>query len=108
MGYDLEACKQIWEYHVNQRDDIRWAYIKNGPHQPCLDTYKKSVEHNRSFQAFWFEYYSTWLEYSPTKDVVYCLPCFIFHNPNGVVGQNTLIISGFRNWKNVGGKNYYF
>ena len=59
LDYDPESCKQIWEHHVNQHDDIWWAYIKNGPHQPCLDTYKKSIEHNRSFQASWFEYHST-------------------------------------------------
>ena len=65
-------------------------------------------KHNRSFQAPWFEYYSTWLEYSPTKDAAYCLTCFVFHNPNGVVGQNTFTIGGFRNRKKVGGKNCYF
>ena len=77
-------------------------------HQPSLETYKKSGKHNRSFQTSWFEYYSTWLEYSPTKDAAYCLPCFVFHNTNGVEGQNTFTVDGFRNWKKVGGKNCYF
>ena len=27
LDYDIGTCKQIWEYHVNQRDKIRWAYI---------------------------------------------------------------------------------
>ena len=31
------------------------------------------------------------------KDVAYCLPFFVFHNPNGVVGQNTFTVGGFRN-----------
>ena len=29
LDYDPETRKQIWEYHVNQRDEIRRAYIKN-------------------------------------------------------------------------------
>ena len=41
LDYDPRTCKQIWEYHVNQRDEIWWVYIKNGPHQPLLETYKK-------------------------------------------------------------------
>ena len=108
LDYDPGTRKQIWEYHVNQCDEIWCAYIKNSPHQPPLETYKKSGKHNCSFQASWFEYYSTWLEYSPTKDAAYCLTCFVFHNPNGVVGQNTFTIGGFRNWEKVGGKNCYF
>ena len=31
------------------------------------------------------------------KDATYCLPCFVFHNPNGVVRQNTFTVGGFRN-----------
>ena len=34
LDYDPGTRKQIWEYHVNQRDEIRRAYIKKGPHQP--------------------------------------------------------------------------
>ena len=59
LDYDPGARKQIWEYHVNQRDEIRRAYIKNGPHQPRPEKYNQSGEHNCSFQTSWFEYYST-------------------------------------------------
>ena len=86
----------VW-YYVNQRNEIWRAYIKNDPHQPRLEKYNQSGKHNRNFQISWFEYYSTWLEYSPMKDAAYCLPCFVFHNPNGVVGQNTFTVGGFRN-----------
>ena len=34
LDYDPGTRKQIWEYYVNQRDEIRRAYIKKGPHQP--------------------------------------------------------------------------
>ncbi|XP_050256951.1 uncharacterized protein LOC126702324 [Quercus robur] len=45
---------------------------------------------------------------TPVLDAAYCLPCFVFHNPNVVVGQNTFIVGGFKNWKKVGGKDCYF
>ena len=38
LDYDPRTHKQIWEYHVNQPDEIRRAYIKNGLHQPPLET----------------------------------------------------------------------
>ena len=53
-------------------------------------------------------HHSTWLEYSPTKDIAYCPPCFMFHKPNGLVGQNAFTIGGFRNCKQIGSKNCYF
>ena len=108
LDYDPGTRKQILEYHVNQHDEIRWAYIIKGPHQPPLKTFKKIGKHNRNFQASWLRNNSTWLEYSPTTNAVYCLPCFVFHNSNGVVGQNTFIVGGFRNWRKVGGKDCYF
>ena len=49
LDYDPGTRKQIWEYHVNQRDEIRRAYIKKGLHQLPLKTYKKSRKRNRSF-----------------------------------------------------------
>ena len=48
LDYDLETRKEIWKYYVNQRDDIRWAYIKNGLQQPHLDTYKKKKKKRKT------------------------------------------------------------
>ena len=59
LDYDPGTRKQILEYHVNQRDEIRRAYIIKGLHQPPLNTFKKSRKHNCSFQASWFGNYST-------------------------------------------------
>jgi len=43
-----------------------------------------------------------WLEYSPTKDTAYCLPCYLFgKKPTGRPGANAFTIEGFRNWKKV-------
>ncbi|XP_023918540.2 uncharacterized protein LOC112030089 [Quercus suber] len=108
LDYDLGTHKQILEYHVNQCDEIRRAYIIKGLHQPSLKTFKKSGKYNRSFQASWFGNNSTWLEYSPMTDAAYCLPCFVFHNSNGVVGQNIFIVGGFRNWRRLGAKIVIF
>ena len=45
---------------------------------------------------------------STITNATYCLLCFVFHNSNGVVGQNTFIVGGFRNWRKVGCKDCYF
>ena len=41
LDYDPGTCKQILEYHVNQRDEIRRAYIIKGLHQLPLTALKK-------------------------------------------------------------------
>ena len=38
LDYDPGTQEQIWEYHVNQHDEIRHAYSKKGPHQLPLKT----------------------------------------------------------------------
>jgi hypothetical protein len=43
-----------------------------------------------------------WLEYSPVKDVAYCLPCYIFSKKLiSQFGAHAFTIEGFRNWKKV-------
>ena len=73
--------QQIYDYHVNQCDEIRRAYYNYGVFQPKLSTFQKSrpEKHRHNFQHSWFKLFPTWLEYSPTKDATFCLPCFIFH-----------------------------
>ncbi|XP_075640504.1 uncharacterized protein LOC142612275 [Castanea sativa] len=95
--------KKIWEYDANERDEIRRAYIKLGPYQPKLDDYKKTKfgSHYHKFKHSWFaiKEFSTWLEYSPSKDDAFCLPCFLFDKPTGNSGSHVFIKDGFRNWK---------
>ncbi|TYH12926.1 hypothetical protein ES288_A06G105000v1 [Gossypium darwinii] len=96
-------CKQIYEYPVNMRDEIRRAYIKVVPYQPILSEYpaSNSKKHPRYFQPPWFKQFS-WLEYSPSKDVVFCLPCFLFNsNPTSRFGSTAFTHNGFSNWKKV-------
>lgn len=97
---------QIWKYPFDKRDEVRRAYIKNGPYQPILSMYPKSGEkHSRSFQPSMFTRFSPWLEYSPAIDAIFCLPCFLFHKEDGPSGSNAFTVNGFRTWSKVGGKN---
>ncbi|XP_020411638.1 uncharacterized protein LOC18793132 [Prunus persica] len=102
---------QIWNYPVNQRDEIRRAYINVGPYQPILSKYPKfgSVTHQRSFQSSWFKLFPSWLEYSPVKDAAFCLPCYLFNKASGHSGKNAFTLEGFQSWKKVrDGKNCSF
>ena len=95
--------RQIWDYPVNERDEIRRAYIKAGPFQPILDHYNKSgrESHKRSFQSSWFTLFSTWLEYSPTTDAAYCLHCFLFSKPTKHLAATAFTVDGFKSWRKV-------
>ena len=51
------------------------------------------------------------MEYSPHKDVVFCLPCYLFNKNHGDRndGRHTFAEMRFRNWKKVNdGKNCAF
>jgi hypothetical protein len=70
---------QIWEYPPDEQDRDVKAYMKHGPYQFLMDVYPPSgsKKHPRRFQSHWFRTFP-WLEYSPTKDVAFCFPCFLF------------------------------
>ncbi|XP_075669668.1 uncharacterized protein LOC142639360 [Castanea sativa] len=99
---NLGLRRQIYTYHVDQRDEILRRYITLGPYQPRFTNFKKS-EKGQSFQGSWYEddRFKPWLEYSPKKDAAFCLLCFLFHKPTGHDGQNAFTINGFKNWKTV-------
>ncbi|XP_075507874.1 uncharacterized protein LOC142544722 [Primulina tabacum] len=73
--------KQICEYHVNVRDEIRRSYLNMGPYQPDMLEYPgtKFGSQNRRFQKKWFQKFY-WLEYSPSTNKAYCFYCFLFLN----------------------------
>jgi len=52
-----------------------------GPYQPKLTEYPKteSGRQYHRFQYTWFDQFP-WLEYSPSKDAIFCFPCFLFEN----------------------------
>ena len=58
----------------------------------------RKSDHQRRFQPDWFKMFPNWLEYSPTKDAAFCLPCFLFNKrPTGHPGSNAFTIEGFKN-----------
>ena len=71
-----------------------------GLYQSKLAEYPRteSGRQYRWFQYTWFDQFP-WLEYSPSKDTVFCFPCFIFENK--VPRHLTFTIEGFRSWKRV-------
>ncbi|KAL6655966.1 hypothetical protein ACP70R_006792 [Stipagrostis hirtigluma subsp. patula] len=94
---------QIWDYPLDDQDQVVTAYMKHGPYQFVKDTYPLSgpKKHQRRFQSHWFKAFS-WLEYSPTKDAAFCFPCFLFSKkPTGKVGSDAFTLKGFRSWKKV-------
>ncbi|KAL1078933.1 hypothetical protein V6Z11_D10G189000 [Gossypium hirsutum] len=65
------------------------AYIKVGPYQPILSEYPASNSKKNP-------------QYSPSKDEIFCLPCFLFNsNPSSRFGSTTFTHNGFSNWKKV-------
>ncbi|KAG5613349.1 hypothetical protein H5410_024630 [Solanum commersonii] len=73
--------KAIAEYNPNRRDDIRRYYILKKPCQPKDHKFPKTKfgKEMRQFFPDWFND-RKWLEYSITKDVAFCLCCYLFKN----------------------------
>ncbi|XP_073051185.1 uncharacterized protein [Primulina eburnea] len=99
---DLGKRKQICEYHVNVRDEIRRSYLNMGPYQPDMLEYPgtKFGSQNRRFQKKWFQKFY-WLEYSPSTNKAYCFYCFLFLNDVNSSNISALVNEGFDNWKRV-------
>ena len=75
---DPGSRKQICEFSVNKQHEIRRAYLKEGLYQPKNIDYPYNDDtHHRRFQVSWFESHRDWLEYSPSMDAIYCLPCYL-------------------------------
>jgi len=93
---------QIWEFHVDLQDEMRRAYLRAGLCQPILKPTKYPASgpenHHRRFQTSSFQTYSTWLEYSESKDAIFCHPCYIFAKKStGRSRSDAFIVKGFRN-----------
>ncbi|XP_077251302.1 uncharacterized protein LOC143890485 [Tasmannia lanceolata] len=93
---------RISDYHPNERDQIRRAYLQKGPHQPKDHIFplKQFGKISRRFNPDWFEEHAGWLEYSVEKDAVFCLYCYLFKPYVGAQGGgDSFVIEGFKNWK---------
>jgi len=83
---DPSNRSQIWEYSVNQQDEIQRAYINFEPYQPLM--------------SHWFKSYS-WLEYSE-KNIAFCFPCYLFPSKSsGKPRWDIFTVKGFNCWKKV-------
>lgn len=101
--------KQVSDYHPNQQSAVRRLYLLNGPCQPGIVPIngKEFVfpqtlmgKKNRRFKKEWYDGNGSWLEYSVTKDALFCFYCFLFSSPKGKQGGgDTFVESGFRNWE---------
>ncbi|KAJ6858052.1 zinc finger MYM-type protein 1-like [Populus alba x Populus x berolinensis] len=80
--------RPIYEYHINDRDAIRRAYLQKGPCQPSHCDFPQKqfgkISTLRRFNPAWFNAYPTWLEYNIVKDVVFCLYCYLFKSKEGI------------------------
>ena len=89
---------QIDEFAPNVRQDVRFAYLKNGPTQPTQHNFPISRE-NRSFLPRWYKQFD-WLEYSVEKDKAYCFCCYLFkQDMDEKFGHEVFSKLGFDHWK---------
>ncbi|KAI5313839.1 hypothetical protein L3X38_043015 [Prunus dulcis] len=89
---------RMTDYSPNIRDEIRRAYLQNGPCQPRSYKFPQTNQSgiNRRFIVQWFDEYD-WLEYSIAKDAAFCLHCYLFKLNFDQVGGDAFTGVGFNN-----------
>ncbi|XP_009767402.2 uncharacterized protein [Nicotiana sylvestris] len=108
---DLDSLKadpkekiSIRDYHPNERDEIRRAYLQRGPYQPRNHKFPKrdfsGLKHR--FNPKWFDQYHDWLEYSVIEDAAYCLCCYLFQDESIHQGEDDASIEVVRLLLNQG------
>ncbi|GAA0145736.1 hypothetical protein LIER_05860 [Lithospermum erythrorhizon] len=85
---------QILDYHPNDQDEVRRAYLAKEPTQPKLGTYPTKVigGKNRSFVEAWYDEFD-WLEYNVERNAIYCLSCYLFYNGSS---RSAFVKEGFQ------------
>ncbi|KAL9674113.1 hypothetical protein QQ045_030383 [Rhodiola kirilowii] len=95
---DSALTKPINDYENSIRDDVRRAYVVQGPCQPHSHAFPKTyIDTLRGFRAVWFKTWE-WLEYSVSKDGAYCYWCYLF---KGASRNDVFTKTEFRNWKHA-------
>ncbi|XP_012851943.1 PREDICTED: zinc finger MYM-type protein 1-like [Erythranthe guttata] len=80
---------------------VRRAYLQKGPCQPRLCKFPQTTSYGqqRKFIVDWYNEFGSWLEYSESKDAVYCLCCYLFKVGESAKGGGGKFVSeGYRNW----------
>ncbi|PIA29080.1 hypothetical protein AQUCO_06300039v1 [Aquilegia coerulea] len=95
--------KKNSEYPSNVRDNVRRAYLLNGPYQPDIEfpQTKGNEDENRKFVIDWYKEF-TWIEYSIENDAAFCLYCYLFKPESrnrSQGGGDAFMATGFKNWK---------
>ncbi|KAM2452021.1 hypothetical protein ACFX1W_009400 [Malus domestica] len=97
---DPRLRTRMIDYDANMRDEVRISYIQKRPCQPrghnFLITNISGI--NRRFIPQWFDEFD-WLEYSISKDVAFCLYCYLFKTNFEQVGSEAFTRDGFKTWK---------
>nr|XP_029149630.1 zinc finger MYM-type protein 1-like [Arachis hypogaea] len=90
---------KISNYDPNDRDEVRRAYLQKVPCQPREHDFSQTYFGTslRRFNADWFDEFGNWLEYSISKDAVFCLCCYLM-KPDGASGD-AFVKEDFSNWK---------
>ncbi|XP_050112264.1 uncharacterized protein LOC126590798 isoform X2 [Malus sylvestris] len=106
---------RISEYDPNIRDQVRRAYLQRELVQPRTHQfpYTSFAGVQRRFNPKWFDDFPTWLEYSISKNAVFCRSCYLFKlEIPDQAGNDNFTSKGFHNWKkkcrlrvHVGGPN---
>ncbi|XP_066347616.1 uncharacterized protein [Miscanthus floridulus] len=96
LPYDPGERLPIENYHVNDQDAIRRAYITKGACKSYIHDfpYRNIGGVPRRFSIQWLYNYE-WLEYSVKKDSVFCFICYWFKKGSG---SNTFVVDGWNNW----------
>ncbi|KAK6125832.1 hypothetical protein DH2020_040428 [Rehmannia glutinosa] len=104
IPYDPGLRIPIANYSPKIRDQVRRVYLQKGPCQPMDHAFpKRKFGENtyRRFSSSWFSEFGDWLEYSISKDVAYCLYCYLFKaNKGKQSGGDAFVSEGFTYWKN--------
>ena len=92
--------QKITSYKSNIRDDVRRAYLLQGPCQIRLQSFptKSIASRDRRFVASWYDEFN-WLEYSVKEDKAYCLYCYVcgdLMEQRG--GRDAFVSQGFNTW----------
>ncbi|XP_025194326.1 uncharacterized protein LOC112593952 [Melanaphis sacchari] len=102
---DVMPVKAVHEPTQNVQCDINdildLGDIDSGPATPILDAYPKTCfgSQNRAFTSALFKQFD-WLEYSISKDSVFCYACRTFGTKK-CKSEEIFITKGFNNWKKV-------
>ncbi|XP_056690088.1 uncharacterized protein [Spinacia oleracea] len=103
ISYDPGQRKRITDYHPDDQDAVRRAYIQRKVIQPRDHNFQQRFVRGgmRRFNPDWYDAYKTWLEYSIAKEAAFCFVCYLFRDDIGVVdgdGHDAFVTKGFQGW----------